>query len=87
MAIPCCVTQTPAIQSDTICITCCLCCYLCFTAAVTIDENYPVLRSVYRVEATDDDLVNGDKLHVDNFSFALLVLNKLWAGQFYSPLA
>ncbi|KAF7246651.1 Protocadherin Fat 2 [Varanus komodoensis] len=31
-------------------------------ASVTVDENSPVFQSIYKVEATDEDLVNGDKL-------------------------
>ncbi|KAM6152003.1 cadherin EGF LAG seven-pass G-type receptor 1-like [Erethizon dorsatum] len=32
------------------------------TAALEIDEDYPLFQSIYRVTATDEDLVHGDRL-------------------------
>ncbi|KAI5946616.1 Cadherin-related family member 3 [Manis javanica] len=35
---------------------------LCFTATLEIDEDYPLLQSLYRMTATDEDTSNGDRL-------------------------
>lgn len=37
---------------------------LCFTATLEIDEDYPLLQSLYRMTATDEDTSNGDRLVV-----------------------
>lgn len=36
----------------------------CFTAAVEIAEDYPLFQPIYRVTATDQDSVHGDRLTV-----------------------